>query len=131
VPNYLRRLATLSLTLSCAGHLSGCTEWAPRTQPVPDVLARDGHRQMRITQQDGSTVSLSQVRLVADTLEGLSIKGTDTVPTRIAQDRIAGLEVKQAAPAATFTLVLGTAAVVLGGAALVAMQSMDGMSFGP
>lgn len=125
----IRRLATLSLTLACTGHLSGCTEWVPRTQPVPDVVTRDGGRQMRVTLQDGSTVLLSQVRLVADTLEGLSITGTDTVPTRIAQDRIAGLEVKQAAPEATVTLVLVTGAVVVGGAALVVSRSME--SFWP
>jgi len=126
-----RRLATFALALACTSHLSACTEWAPRTQPVPDVVTSDGDRQMRVTLQDGSTVSLSQVRLVADTLEGLSIRGTDTVPTRIAQDRIAGIEVKQAAPAATFTLVLGTAAVVVGGAALVVSQSMESFWPGP
>jgi hypothetical protein len=131
MPPVIHRLATLSLTLVYAGQLSGCTEWSPRTQPVPDVIAKDGERPLRVTLQDGSTVSLSQVRLVADTLEGLSITGTDTVPTRIAEDRIAGLEVKQAAPAATFTLVLGTAAVVVGGAVLIVAQSMEGFWPGP
>jgi hypothetical protein len=131
MPPVIHRLATLSLTLVYAGQLSGCTEWSPRTQPVPDVIAKDGERPLRVTLQDGSTVSLSQVRLVADTLEGLSITGTDTVPTRIAEDQIAGLEVKQAAPAATFTLVLGTAAVVVGGAVLIVAQSMEGFWPGP
>lgn len=131
MPPVIRHLAILSLTLVSAGQLSGCTEWSPRTQPMPELIAREGGRTMRIRRSDGSTVALTRVRLVADTLEGLALSGTDTVPTRIAQDQIAGIEVKQAVPEATFALVLGTAAVVVGGAALVVSQSMEGFWPGP
>ena len=131
MPPVIRRLASLSLTLVYAGQLTGCTEWSPRTQPVPDVIAKEGERPLRITRQDGSTLSLIGVRLVADSLQGLAVMGTDTVPQRIAQEDITGIEVRQPAPAATLTLVLGAAAVVIGGAVLAVSESMEGFSVSP
>lgn len=126
-----RRTAPLALALAYACQLTACTSWYPRTGPTPEVVAHDGERPMRVTLSDGSRTSFDKVRLDADSLVGLSIRGTDTTEQRIPRHRITAIEVRKTNAAATAALVAGGVGLVVVGGSLIALSTWDGTMGSP
>jgi hypothetical protein len=121
VPNRIRRIAVMGLaTLATA-----CTTWQPQTSPVPEAVAADRDRNVRLLLHDGTSLELSEVAMVGDTLTGASISGADTTRWRLASERIARLEVRRANPAGTVALVVVGVGAVAVGASLIAFSTWD------
>ena len=118
----VRRIAALGLALLS----TACSSWHPQSQPTPDIVAANEGRAVRVLLQDGSSLQLSQARMLGDTLAGYSVHASDTTQWRLAPEHIRGLEVRKTDPGATAAVVIVGVGAVLVGAGLIAMESWDG-----
>ena len=127
LPRAPRRAIALVLMSLIAG---GCTSWQT-AQVTPQVLVETEHpKQVRITAQDDHRQIVRGPRIASDTLRGLrGWQGKDSVA--VALRDLTRMEVSRYSPGRTTGLVVGMV-VVVGGliAAFVAMQSIDGITFG-
>jgi len=70
----LRRRQTIAAIL-LGIHLAGCTRWAPVTQPIPEALERHPRASVRLTLESGKRLELNNIRIVSDSLYGVSLIG--------------------------------------------------------
>ena len=117
-------------------HLSGCTQWAPVTQPIPEAVEKHPKADIRITLQDGKQIELGHVRLVPDSLIGLNLVGSsesgvpepwdkpDTVAVALAD--ISRMELQKGSGAAT-GIIAGVVllAVIVGVVVSQAIENSD------
>lgn len=131
-----RRRAMASVLLGL--HLAGCTRWAPVSQPIPEVLEAHPRAGVRLTLDDGKRLELKHIRILSDSLVGVSLIGPsesgvlepwdkpDTVAVALADIR--RMEVEQGTGAAA-GIVAGVILLVVI-AAVAVSQALDNSDMG-
>jgi hypothetical protein len=89
--------------------LTGCHSWRTSSLAPQALLAEQRPDMLRVTLRDGGTVTLSQPRLVADTIVGTSDAGTQRTPV----EEVRTLEVRRTSFAKTVGLVVTHVGVVV------------------
>jgi hypothetical protein len=89
--------------------LAGCHSWRASSLSPQALLAEERPEVLRVTLEDGGTVTFMQPRLVSDTIVGTSEAGTERAPL----GRVRLLEVRRSSLPKTLGLVVTHAAIVV------------------
>lgn len=115
-----------SITIAMAAlSLSGCSSWRPLTTPVPEHVASQPQRRLRLTLTNGERVEVDVPRVLLDSVVGVT-PDRERARMAIALENIAEAEQRQSDGEKTMVAFLagvGAVAALLFAAALAASAS--------